>query len=252
MRRRFESEENRRHWTRAKLTLAAASIFVVVVVFALGLGNQHPPPIEASPSVQASPLEIPSHARVLIVGDSYTRGVGAKPQTAGYAYRISTLTDWEVTIEGFSGTGYLNDGHAHEGTYAQRIAQFSYADDFDVIVVQGSSNDASQDLSLLRSAVSGTIGLLESKYPGAKLVLVGPVSAAFRPGSEGKAGRIDAILAQFSFDFAIPYLSPYRESWIVGSEMSLIDADGIHPNNAGHELIARRIVSELEYLQLKS
>ena len=58
-------------------------------------------PLVATPAAAASPaLVLPSHPKVLLFGDSYTKGVGATSKKKGYAYRIAKPLGWKLTIDG--------------------------------------------------------------------------------------------------------------------------------------------------------
>lgn len=190
------------------------------------------------------PYCLPSTPRVLLFGDSYTTGLGAVPPSNGYAYVIRQLSGWNVTIDGSSGTGYVNAGPKNVGSYFDRIAAMPATNTFDLVVIQGSSNDQ-KDLKSLSAAVLGTITVVRLKFPGAAIAMVGPVSVQI-PNKEMRV-QMDDMLASAASAAKVVYISPIRESWITDAQTdSLVNPANHHPNNAGYAIIAKRLLADLQ------
>src|ERR1700744_334068 len=65
----------------------------------------------------------PAPARpILFVGASYTRGIGATPETEGYAYVTGRELHRPFVVDGQPGTGFVNPGPDHQGVFARPMA----------------------------------------------------------------------------------------------------------------------------------
>jgi acyl-CoA thioesterase-1 len=219
--------------------LANALCAAVVLLIISGCST---PAIFAPTSANAPSPSGPSSKEVLIFGDSYTAGVGADvPTSQGYAYLVSGLTGWTVTVDGVGGTGYVNPGGANH-TYQNRITATNYGDRFDMIVMQGSTNDDGREG--LSSAVALTVALVKSKYPHALIVLVGPVSFAGTPTVARPS--VDSTLRASANAAGVAYISPIAQQWFtLDSRTTLLNQTNFHPNAAGYRVYALKLVGAL-------
>lgn len=177
----------------------------------------------------------PTH-RVAFVGDSWTVGVGS-PSGRGYAVLAGEQLGWEYEALGISGSGYLRGPR-----FAERIMAAAETG-ADVVVLQGSLNDSDQDLQALGPAARDTIAGLRAAVDPSTVVLV--VGAPSTPGTD--RARIDAInvaLAAAAADVGVRFVDPVAENWTDPADPT-IWADPIHPNDAGHQLIADRMTALL-------
>src|ERR1700759_4254144 len=97
-------------------TMRLRGMIAVLVVLLLG-GCQHTPPPytstytgpETTPTVTyppAPPIVLPPNAKSVFIGDSWTEGYSAIPETLGYSYLTEQAMDWTGPIIGANGTGY--------------------------------------------------------------------------------------------------------------------------------------------------
>lgn len=203
----------------------------------------------APPAHAAEPLDLKPYPDVLLMGDSYTEGVGDDNliDGKGYVPALAKNMNWKITRDGKGGSGYINPAcfTTCAGVFADRFWRHP-ADAYDLVIIQGSSNDKRYDSLALASAYNMTIRTVRSRYPSAKIVMVGPTN----PGAwTGEYVTINAKIKQYAGKYAIPYISPMDERWFVAGDGKTYanPVDG-HPNNRGYARIADRLTRDLKAL----
>lgn len=220
------------------------ALLLLLLVLA-GCSPARTPATTAQPSTSTRP-------RVLIFGDSYTEGLGATPLTQGYAYRVGQPLGWDVTVDGVGGTGYLALGPNGKnlGSYRTRL-QAAPVGPFDIVVLQGSSNDEREPIQQLGPALQSTVPAFRLRYPGARFVMMGPVPT-FGPPVATKTA-VNEVLKGYASANGIQFIDPIAGSWFAPGEWRrLTNPANMHPNNAGYGRIADRFVVEATRLGLGS
>jgi len=184
------------------------------------------------------------HHRILILGASYTQGLGAEPATAGYAYLVGPELHWASEVHGVSGTGYLNPGPRHQGTFAQQIDQLPTTFAPNVVLVQGGRNDGNYPRPRLEAAIAATIAQARKHFVGARIVMLGPIPPRV-PVDAGEL-RAEAALGAVAASQHVMFIDPIREHWITAENQATYagHVPG-HPNNAGYAYIAHRLALDL-------
>ena len=185
-------------------------------------------------------------ASVAVIGDSYSTGTvlgGLGP--ANWTARLGVDRDWRITDTAVGGTGYVA---SHGGTGAFEAAQLDRAVTAgpdgtapDVVVVQGSINDGLTDPGRVRAAAAALYAAIHERAPAARLVVVGPPWPDGTPTREILALR-DAVHGAATAAGAV-WIDPIAEHWF--ADPALIGADGVHPTDSGHALIAARVGQDL-------
>lgn len=202
-----------------------------------------------SPRAMAAPtarLVLPVNPKVLLLGDSYTEGVGASPKTNGYAFKVAAPLGWTLTIDGKGGSGYNNPTTYGAGTYADRLVK-QPADAFDLVVLQGGSNDDRYDSVTVKPMIEKALNVVASRFPKAKLVVVGPSN----PYGSANADRlrINDLLVSVLAPRSVPYVNPIAEKWFMPGDGSMFaDAASGHPSNAGHAHLRSLFVRDMQVL----
>lgn len=188
---------------------------------------------------------------LLVFGDSWTYGMAATTPTGGYAYLAGESLGWDTTVDGENGSGYLRPGELG-GVYGTRVLQLAPDLEPDVIVVQGSINDRGSDLDGLSAAAHSVWRALQTRYPSAELVVLGPAPSVL-PVNEG-VRKIDTVLSRLANVEDVTYISPLREQWITEDNFTnVIDTSKKsrnHPSDSGHEYLAERLADELEMIDV--
>nr|WP_243850777.1 SGNH/GDSL hydrolase family protein [Modestobacter marinus] len=172
------------------------------------------------------------------MGDSYT---AASHDGAGYVPPTADALGWEPVLEAVSGTGYVAVG-AEPGAapYQERVDEVVAAAP-DVVVVQGSTNDAGLPTAEVHAAAETLYADLQAQLPEAQVVVVGPL---IPPGSDPVAvAGVRTALAEAAGAAGLPFVDPLAEGWLHPSDG--LFADPIHPNQTGYDAFSADLVSAL-------
>lgn len=202
-----------------------------------------------SPEGTVAPLPTVDLTRVksvLFIGDSWTYGTAADHITKGFAYNAAKRLDVTSEVHGFGSVGYLNPGKDGQGNFAARWAKVTPEITPDLVIVEGSQNDVNQ-LESLTDAANGFITSLKGQFPQAQIVMMGPAPAT--EGLISTLGSIDNTLQGVATSQGVAYISPLALSWFNTTNLvQFMDPmnGAPHPNTAGHNFVAERLVAELK------
>ncbi|MEX0907209.1 MAG: arylesterase [Gemmatimonadota bacterium] len=193
----------------------------------------------ASDTIDAPPASVPAapgrpdHV-VLFIGTSITAGYGIGEEfaypaviqqmidSAGLPYRVSN-----AGVSGETSAGGL------------RRIDWALQQPIDVLVVELGANDGLRGLPVadMRADLDSLLSRARARYPDVRIVLLGmeappnlgeAYTTAFRSVFPELAARHDAALVPFVLDSVV-------------ADRSLNIEDGVHPNPAGHRIIARNV-----------
>ena len=178
---------------------------------------------------------------ILFYGDSLTAGYGLSPEEAFPALVEKKLNKTEKKVK------VVNAGLSGE-TSAGGLSRIDWVlrQPIDIFVLELGANDGLRGLPVdqTRKNLQGIIDKVKSKYPTCKIVLAGMMvppnmgkeyTEDFRSVYPSLASKNKATLIPFILDG-------------VGGIEKLNQADGIHPNVEGHQIISVRIVGVFEKL----
>jgi acyl-CoA thioesterase-1 len=176
--------------------------------------------------------------KVLIIGDSITSGLGVSRETA-YPSLVQDYLDREMLAQKKPGVRIINagiSGSTTAGAYS-RLKWYLKAKPAVLILALG-ANDGLRGLSVTEMEKNLDKAIVLAKASGIKVVIAGmevppnygpDYSAAFR-----------AVFPELAARHNIP-LIPFLLAG-VGGVSELNQADGIHPNARGHEIIAKTVL----------
>jgi len=189
----------------------------------------------ASPAPGSTPVS--ANRRIVVLGDSLTAGLGLDPEQA-YPALLQTRLDarkagWVIVNAGVSGD-----------TSAGGLRRLDWALDGGaaVVLVALGGNDALRGLPVVDLASNLDEIVRRAKATGARVILAGMEAppntgseyiVSFRAVYRGLARKHGAILVAFLLD------------GVAGIE-ALNQADGIHPNPKGTEIVADTVWRALE------
>lgn len=164
----------------------------------------------------------PSGVTVVAFGDSITAGVG----TTGNNDYVSLLSNR-------TGTSIINAGRSGDttGSALARINSDVLSRDADIVIVFLGGNDLLQGVPVQQRIANITTIVQQTRADGAAVILVGLGNG---PPLDPFEGALPGIATQTSST-----LVPGILEGIFG--VPSLMADLIHPNNAGHAIIADRI-----------
>ncbi|OBK25681.1 hypothetical protein A5634_26060 [Mycobacterium asiaticum] len=200
----------------------------------------------------ATPAQMPPYravtldlrlTHIAVIGDSYTTGtdeggLGANSWTArtwrtltGPGLRIAS----DVAAEGRAGYGVPGD----HGNIFQDLTARAVKPDDKLVVFFGSRNDQDVDPVLLAQRAQATLALARRLAPSARFLVIGPPW----PTADVPLATlvIRDVLAGASWAARADFVDPIGDRWFV-DRPDLIGRDGVHPNDAGHEYIASKMV----------
>ena len=196
--------------------------------------------VVAAATLGTAPSRLPR--AMAVIGDSWAAGLYADPAHALGQVAAARL-GWSVTVDAVSGTGYLI-GADVEQSYVDRVMDMRARAGIDVVVLQGGSNDRTEPLATLDEAVRQTLRLARIRFPGARLMMLGPGPDPLPLTDDQWA--VDHLLARTATAEGVDYVSMLQERWITQTvHARTLDPHTEHPTVAGQRYLGRRLASAL-------
>lgn len=177
----------------------------------------------------------------LFIGDSYTQGTGASDPLNSWAKVASQYLGWSMRNVAAGGTGYVTSLEGDIATvgcaqdvcpdYAQQLEDAAKRYDPDVVVIAGGRNDLAKQG--IEAAAASLFKRAQALFPDAEIVVVSPVWDDDQPPGDYPA--LVAAVEGAASEAGVQFVDVGEP--LVG-EMDLLAADGVHPNDAGHEALA--------------
>jgi len=201
----------------------------ILAAHALGAGKTQCERFAAASAQRASQVT-GSGERVVVIGDSWSAGLGLDRPVQSWPARLSG----RIHVAGFSGSGF--------SAHASRCGRVSFADrapaslegGADLVVIEGGLNDFDRSRAEIKA---GFVRVLRaaSAYP---VVVVGPATA---PSRAAAVPRVDRLLRHLSEKYGVPYVST------VDLDLPYLP-DGLHPTQTGHRLFGDAVASRIAAL----
>jgi lysophospholipase L1-like esterase len=173
---------------------------------------------------------------LLVIGDSYVAGTRYNSANAEWPYVIGREMGWKVVADGVAGSGYIEGGESVP--FLSRIADLAAGVDPDTVILAGGYHDVANGHTIreIVHAVSLTLNRVRAAFPEAKVVVFSPWSPEL-PSMELLA--LADELKSLANTQGIGFIDVTR---YVNGDPALLGADAEHPNDAGHRLIALRVI----------
>jgi acyl-CoA thioesterase I len=184
----------------------------------------------AAASVKRAAMVTGSGERVVVVGDSWSAGLGLDDSVQSWPSRLPG----RIHVAGFSGTGFSE--------HASPCGRVSFADrapaalkgGADLVIVEGGLNDFDRSRAEIKA---GFARVMRAAAPY-RTVVVGPATA---PARAGKVPRVDRLLAHLSQKYGVPYVST------VDLKLTYLD-DRLHLTPAGHRAFGDAVAARIAQL----
>jgi len=213
------------------LTVAALVCALVATGWIAARASAHQSKCEqfAAASVRRAGMVTGSGERVVVIGDSWSAGLGLDRPVDSWPSRLPG----RVHVAGFSGSGF--------SAHASPCGRVSFGDrapaalrgGADLVVVEGGLNDYDRSRAEIRA---GLVRVLDAAA-AYDVVVVGP---ALAPARAAKVPRVDRLLRRLTHRFGVPYVST------VDLDLPYLD-DRLHLTPAGHvefgDAVADRIAA---------
>lgn len=218
--------------------MSRLATFVIGLTFLVGIGIAYPAQVRTYDTLT---LDFRLN-HLAVVGDSYTTGTsegGLGPRSwparawDGLAARGERVSA-DVAAEGRAGYGMPGD---HGSVFEDLTSRAVQPDDV-LVVFFGSRNDEPIDAGVIGQKARNTFDLARRLAPSARFLVIGPPW----PTADVPLPilQIRDALAAAAGAAGATWVDPIAEHWFVGRP-DLIGADGVHPNDAGHQYMADKI-----------
>ena len=216
--------------------------------------------------------------KINFLGDSITQGVGASSEETVYHAVLKREANLgEVRNYGISGTRFAlqkgtearpKDDYVDVNSFSERFSQMD--DDADVVVVFGGTNDyghgdapiggfSDRTPDTFYGACHYLFSGLIKKYLGKEIVIMTPLHRIGEYKNTGSqkawgAGTLKEyvnIIREVAEYYSLPVLDLYASSGLQPEVKEIQEnfiPDGLHPNDAGNAVIAKRLKAFLENL----
>lgn len=192
------------------------------------------------------------------LGDGSAQNTGAGCGTwVDRVGRLFGCTD--VWRQGRGGTGYITAGSY--ATFADRVTNDVVAWTPDRLIIWGGYNDNTGSQSAIAAAAASLYSTIKAGLPNCQPYVIGCWSPTGSPGAS--ITNTDTTIRTAASAAGFPFISPLtgacydaagnlavtQGAWITAANAAAyIGADAIHPNDAGHIYLSRRITSAIRAL----
>lgn len=211
--------------------------------------------------------------KINFMGDSITEGVGTSSPDKVYPYLIAQKTGAICRNYGISGTRIAmqtkpSEPPSFDLNFCMRVAEMD--SDADIVCIFGGTNDfghgdapigemSDRTNKTFYGALHTLYSSLIEKYPESKIIIFTPLHREAEDNPYGTQGTIPYgtlnkyvnIIRQVAEYYSLPILDLYATSGLQPN-VPIIKAkyvpDGLHPNDAGQEILADKIISYLNNL----
>lgn len=166
-------------------------------------------------------------ARVVVIGDSWSAGLGLGRPADSWPSRLPGA----VHVAGFSGSGFSADASPCVGVSFAERAPAALRGGADLVVVEGGLNDYDQPVR----AIDRGFRNLMADLAGQHVVIVGPATAPLRARA---VPRVDDRLEVLADLYGVPYV---RTSDL---DLAYLD-DGLHLTEDGHREFGDAVAERL-------
>ena len=204
--------------------------------------------------------------KIVCLGDSITAGAGASVYENCWVARLGALSGADVKNYGIGGTRIARQQQPSDPVYDQdyclRAPQMDK--DADVVIVFGGTNDyghgdaemgsfADKTPDTFCGALGWLFGYLKAEYPKAKIVILTPLHRRNENNLRGDGSKKKDFYTLLEYvenirlaakNCGFNLLDLYSEAGMdpaLGNDDATYFTDGLHPNDLGHEIIAKLV-----------
>lgn len=231
-----------------------------------GDSARNPMTTELVESLQIPAIRKDTGTAALFVGDSYTMGPYALSDL-GYACLTAANMRWQCNLGNQAASGYIAGGEgqrlpsvvgapvASSTSINERFAHLRELYEADIVVLDGGRNDLRFGVFYLRNMLMYSVQRAIEAWPNARIVVILPWLISdpklLIPDTDitFNSYLTDELRKDPQFD-AVTIIDPAALGWFQGADAGLTqpdaDADGIHPNFAGHRKVAEYLTAALQ------
>ncbi len=206
--------------------------------------------------------------KIVFLGDSITEGYGTSSPDNCFTSLIAKDAECTTINYGIGGTRIAfqaGDDPVQSLDFSTRGAKMD--DDADIVVIFGGVNDFCHGNAPIGTIADRTyhtfyggchqlMSSMLTKYPDKPILFITPIHYELEDDPKGYNKPVGVALLKEYVDiirevaeyYALPLLDLYKESGLqpaVPKIREMYMPDGLHPNDAGHRLIANKILAKL-------
>ena len=195
----------------------------------------------------------------LFIGDSYSYGTGASDHLHGDTMRFTSIITRLLGLSheynyAVGATGFVDPGNTpgESHTFADQIelanSELSTAvkNAMGVVFICGGINDYNENSVTpiaMRNASAHAVSIAKSYFPNAKIVVVPMLYKGW--GVSPRVLQFEMEIYQGAINTGAPRVEVITHGWTWFHGLSQAVYDSLHPNDTGHNQIARRICAAL-------
>lgn len=202
--------------------------------------------------------------KINFLGDSITEGAGASEPSKCYVSQVAKITGADCRNYGIGGSRIarqqnFNPESRQDRDFCMRVEEMD--EDADIVAVFGGTNDfghgdapfgefSDRTVNTFYGALHTLFTSLLEKYTTSKIVVFTPFHRCTEnnpnPGTGFVLKSYVEAIREVAEYYSLPVLDLYKESGIqpnVPIMKFTYMPDGLHPNDAGHKLLAEKIVT---------
>ncbi len=184
----------------------------------------------AAASAKRAGMVTGSGARVVVIGDSWSAGLGLDRPGQSWPSRLRG----RIHVAGFSGSGFSERASTcHQVSFGDR-APAALKGGADLVVVEGGLNDFDHSRAEIKAGFARVMRAA-SAY---RVVVVGPATA---PSRAAAVPRVDRLLRHFSDRYGVAYVST------VDLDLPYLP-DRLHLTPTGHQLFGDAVAERIAAL----
>jgi lysophospholipase L1-like esterase len=177
---------------------------------------------------------------VVIVGASFTAGVGSGSPGKSWAVALARLLHWDAVIYGDPGAGYVRAGAGRKGPVAAEIARVDLrALGPALVIVQAGHDDIGVPARLEQRRVEQAVALIRAEAPRARIALLTVFAGRSRSPAAYRTDQT-IVTAGRAADPNVIIMDPLAGGWMFPRSH-----DGLHPTAQGSAWIARAVAEIL-------
>lgn len=235
-----------------RLLVALALIAVVVLGGAIWLRTSRVEDAAKSAQQQPEspyqpvPLAKVKRLTALFVGDDFTGGFGGVGRNA-YPRIVCNAMEMNCNVDAQPNTGLVSDGRQFSPDTGRLIDRLPVDERLytpDLVIVDGGREDHDVAPSRVGEALAQYLERVATVWPASKIVVIAPTYFSAEPYDDYST-RI-AVIRGVVQSFGATLIDPIAEKWYDAVDTSTkLQADNLHPNQAGHEYIAAKLEQSL-------
>jgi lysophospholipase L1-like esterase len=188
------------------------------------------------------PSKRPGRPLMVVVGASFTAGVGASSRTASWAYLLAGDLGWRAVVRGVPGAGYVRAGKGGKGPIGRLLAEadLSRAGP-SLVVIQAGHDDLGKPLSLIAERETADLEFVRKQASDARIAII---SVFLRRGMKPSRRDIQTdntiVATAKKVDPNVIVFNPIAGHWHFKRARG-----GLHPDERGDIWIARHVAAGL-------